>query len=1003
MADASLGTAVLHTKLDTSQLRIGLSTAEKDTRSAVQRISADLAGIGKNLQGIGTRLSIGLTAPLTAIGVAGIKSAMQLETFSASLNVLIGDTGRAQAAFEDLYEFSANAPFSWEALTAGARVLAAFGTQAENLVPTLSMLGDIAAGTQTDLAGLAEIYGRVQITGRVAMEEVNSLAAKGIPIYTELARVMGVSETQVRELVSSGKVGFPQLEAAFKGMTSEGGKFFGMMDAQADTVAGRVNRLKDSFSQVADVVGTALIPAFDRLVGAAQRATDWFVNLDESTQGLLVGLGVTLAVTGPVLLGVGTLLVQLPKLVTAFNLLRAATLPFIGPAGLFIAAAIGLGYLVNRFTDAEAPLRAHQDVIEELTAKYQEYRKEINVTTDAEREGAIARLQTIRSEMLERVRLLRELADEQKQSVQGFLNSPIGKFLMPGFLNVEASAGYGTMAEIDKLEGSIRSLGSDIRALQTGSSTLVTRPAPGVTPPPVVPPPGVTPQVRGVAARTWDDVLAELDKAGTEAMRRAAFEGTDEAYREAAAQRVRLIDNAITEGLTTFYGQTPEGDLQALAERRARALSETLEETVTTALGAFGRAAAAGVGRDVELLLQRVANDAVTLSPEQAAALARAPIVRARMMMERGTASLDGLNLALLDGANVIGPKATAAVQDAIRSPVDALTVDLTAAGGVLAEFAGHAGAFGAAVRAAADQAKFAEGLGVFSDRQRGVFGRGSAFAVRPATAEVGEAYDELFAAVDAFRAGNGSVEAVRVALDALTTLVPMSVTNINRLTDGILKLDRAAQDAARAAEQNERAPMWVPPGGLPSVQLPTSAYQGFRPRETGDIDKAFIKASEDAGNNITTSATSFADIVVAGAQSVKGLFTSILQGDAQGAIKSGFDLFGDIGAALLPGFGPLIKIGTGLMGDLFSALSGGGSRDAEERRRREQQQARSVPAMTISFTVNQQNTYHGAPRDPANEQAFGRQADQLFEAIYRRHLGPRLDAIERRLGMAGA
>src|SRR5690606_41635288 len=96
------------------------------------------------------------------------------------------------------------------------RVLAAFGTEAEDLVPTLSRLGDIAAGTQSDLASLAEIYGRVLVTGRMSMNEVNQLAARGIPIYTELADILGVSADEVRELVSQGKSGFPELEIAIR-------------------------------------------------------------------------------------------------------------------------------------------------------------------------------------------------------------------------------------------------------------------------------------------------------------------------------------------------------------------------------------------------------------------------------------------------------------------------------------------------------------------------------------------------------------------------------------------------------------------------------------------------------------------------------------------------------------------------------------------------------------------------------------------------------------------
>lgn len=441
--------------------------------------------IGGSMTSLGTKLSLGVTAPLTALAGIGVQSVMQLEMFSESLKVLVGDAEAANEVFDQLYEFSANTPFDWKTLTEGTRVLAAFGTEAEDIVPTLSALGDIAAGVQTPLNQLAEIYGRVQLTGRLGMEEVNRLAERGIPIYTELAKQLGVSESQVRDLVSTGVVGFPELEAVITSLTTEGGMFFGMMDAQSKTVQGRLNALKDTFEQVTDIIGEHLVPAFDAMIGAAQSAVDWFVNLDESTQGLFVGLGVALSAAGPLLVGFGTLLAFLPQLVTGFGLLRAAMLPFLGPVGLAASLAIVLATLGTRFVTADKALETHRDWIDEAASAYAAYRGEIHVTTEAERTAAIERLATTRAEMQERIKLLQDLASQQKSSVQGFLNSPIGKFLMPGFVKVEGSAGYGTLDEIERLGEVVSQIGSDIDKLVSGASRVVEVEVNVNNPPPV--------------------------------------------------------------------------------------------------------------------------------------------------------------------------------------------------------------------------------------------------------------------------------------------------------------------------------------------------------------------------------------------------------------------------------------------------------------------------------------------------------------------------------------
>src|SRR5690606_3791869 len=150
--------------------------------------------------------------------------------------------------------------------------------------------------------------------GRFSMEEVNRLAERGIPVYTELAKQLGVTEGEVRDLVSAGKVGFPEMERMVRDLTSERGKFFGMMEAQSDTVAGRLNRLRDSFEQVTDIIGERLVPLFDRAIAVGQRLTDWFVALDPAVQTTVVSIGALVAAVGPMLLVTGKIISTLPKI-----------------------------------------------------------------------------------------------------------------------------------------------------------------------------------------------------------------------------------------------------------------------------------------------------------------------------------------------------------------------------------------------------------------------------------------------------------------------------------------------------------------------------------------------------------------------------------------------------------------------------------------------------------------------------------------------------------------
>ena len=49
-------------------------------------------------------------------------------------------------------------------------------------------------------------------------------------------------------MITDGKVGFADVEQAFKNMSSEGGRFFNLMERQSTTLSGTVSNLKDSWN-----------------------------------------------------------------------------------------------------------------------------------------------------------------------------------------------------------------------------------------------------------------------------------------------------------------------------------------------------------------------------------------------------------------------------------------------------------------------------------------------------------------------------------------------------------------------------------------------------------------------------------------------------------------------------------------------------------------------------------------------------------------------------------
>lgn len=307
---------------------------------------------GGSLTRVGGVLSIGVTAPLTVLGATGVKSAMQLEVFQKSLETLVGDADEAKQVFEELYEFDTSTTFAWPSLTKATTLLAAFNTEGKDLIPTLGRLGDISAGVQMDIAELADTYGRMQVSGRVTMLELNQLMGRGIPIVQELAKNLGISEAQVKEFASSGKLGFADIEQAFITMTSEGGRFHEMMQSQTDTTQGRAMALRKEFEQFTDMVGEALLPTIDRGIAIGRNMVQWFVDLDERTQSLVINTGLFVAALGPGLIALGQTVRAVGQLRdgyvalrTAMVAARTAGLLMGGPAGWIMLGVAAVGAL----------------------------------------------------------------------------------------------------------------------------------------------------------------------------------------------------------------------------------------------------------------------------------------------------------------------------------------------------------------------------------------------------------------------------------------------------------------------------------------------------------------------------------------------------------------------------------------------------------------------------------------------------------------------------------
>ncbi len=252
---------------------------------------AGLAGLGKggaaalqkgfSVAGTAFKASIGAAmaggAAAVGVGMKAVTAAADFEQTKVAFTTLIGDAAKAEETLGKLRELGAKTPFEFPELADAGRKLIAFGESADSVPETLRRIGDVSAGVQAPVNEIAELYGKARVQGRLFAEDINQLTGRGIPIIQELAKQFGVSDSEVKKLVESGQVGFPAIEQAFASMTSEGGRFSGMMDAQSKTTAGLFSTLKDTINEVFLTLGQPINDSIrvlaEQAIGLVQQLT----------------------------------------------------------------------------------------------------------------------------------------------------------------------------------------------------------------------------------------------------------------------------------------------------------------------------------------------------------------------------------------------------------------------------------------------------------------------------------------------------------------------------------------------------------------------------------------------------------------------------------------------------------------------------------------------------------------------------------------------------------
>ena len=239
--------------------------------------------VKRSLMGLGMAFSMkGLVSE-----VANVRG--QFQQLEVAFNTMLGSADKADALMAQLVRTAAITPFDLESVSQGAKQLLAYGMEAENVNETLTRLGDIASGLSMPLNDLVYLYGTTMAQGRLYTQDLNQFTGRGIPMIEELAKVFGVAESKVKDLVEAGKVGFPEVQKVIENLTGEGSKFGGLMEEQSKTITGQISNIEDAIASMFNGMGKQS----EGVINTALSGVTYMVEHYEQFGRVLMGLVAT--------------------------------------------------------------------------------------------------------------------------------------------------------------------------------------------------------------------------------------------------------------------------------------------------------------------------------------------------------------------------------------------------------------------------------------------------------------------------------------------------------------------------------------------------------------------------------------------------------------------------------------------------------------------------------------------------------------------------------------
>lgn len=199
----------------------------------------------------------------------GMRRAQNLEQANFMLSGVIDSAEEVELIMQNANDAVSGTAYGLDQAAKAAAQFAASGIKGgDGMMTALRGISGVAAMTNSEFDDIANIFTTVNGNGKLMTEQLNQIASRGINAASALAKHFNVTEGELREMVSKGKVGFAEFSQAMNDA-------FGDQAGKAnETFSGARSNLMSAFGRIGADVATVYLEKMRDLFNSIRPAVN---------------------------------------------------------------------------------------------------------------------------------------------------------------------------------------------------------------------------------------------------------------------------------------------------------------------------------------------------------------------------------------------------------------------------------------------------------------------------------------------------------------------------------------------------------------------------------------------------------------------------------------------------------------------------------------------------------------------------------------------------------